>query len=75
MSTTSSTTATEPSTGRPTLTLRPLTYKPLHSTFVAEVEGADLVHATPELVDEIKRGLAKVDSRPYISNQWNGKVQ
>ena len=60
MSASLSSTTTRTSAGQPTLTLRPLTYKPLHSTFVAEVEGADLTHPIPDLVDEIKRGLAKV---------------
>lgn len=37
-------------------------YKSLHPTFVAEVSNVDLTKPTTELVDEIKRGLAKVSS-------------
>jgi hypothetical protein len=35
-------------------------YKPLHPTFVAEASGVDLTKPTPELVAEIKKGLAQV---------------
>jgi alpha-ketoglutarate-dependent 2,4-dichlorophenoxyacetate dioxygenase len=35
-------------------------YKPLHPTFVAEASGVDLTQPTPEVVSEIKAGLAKV---------------
>lgn len=35
-------------------------YKPLHPTFVAEASGLDLTRPTPELVSEIKKGLAQV---------------
>lgn len=58
---------------QPTLTLRPLTYKPLHETFVAEVEGADLAHPTPDLVEEIKRGLAKVPSSTATSEAFRAE--
>ncbi|GFZ45548.1 hypothetical protein JCM24511_03274 [Saitozyma sp. JCM 24511] len=34
-------------------------YKPLHPTFVAEASGVDLTKPTPELVSEIKKGLAQ----------------
>lgn len=64
MSTTATTTQ-NPTTGslvgRPTLSQSgPLVYKPLHPTFVAEVEGADLTQPTEHLVSELKRGLAQV---------------
>lgn len=34
-------------------------YTPLHPTFVAEVSNVDLTQPTPELVAEIRKGLAK----------------
>lgn len=36
-----------------------LTYTPLHPTFVAEVHGADFDNITPQLADDIKKGLAQ----------------
>lgn len=36
-----------------------LTYTPLHPTFVAEVHGADFDNITPDLADDIKKGLAQ----------------
>ncbi|WVQ85208.1 hypothetical protein IAT38_007373 [Cryptococcus sp. DSM 104549] len=36
-----------------------ITYTPLHPTFVAEASGVDFENVTPEVVDEIKQGLAK----------------
>lgn len=51
------------------LTLRPISYKSLHPTFVAEVQGCDLTHPTPELVQELKNGLAKVSQHPLRGNE------
>lgn len=51
------------------LTLRPISYKSLHPTFVAEVQGCDLTHPTPELVQELKNGLAKVSRHLYRGNK------
>jgi alpha-ketoglutarate-dependent 2,4-dichlorophenoxyacetate dioxygenase len=41
-------------------TVSEIQYKPLHETFAAEASGVDLTKPTPELVAEIKKGLAKV---------------
>jgi hypothetical protein len=60
---------------QPTLTLRPVSYKPLHPTFIAEVEGWDLTHPTPELVQELKKALAKVCSRHYRKNRADAIVR
>ena len=35
-------------------------YKPLHPTFGAEASGVDFRNITPEVVDDIKDGLAEV---------------
>jgi alpha-ketoglutarate-dependent 2,4-dichlorophenoxyacetate dioxygenase len=37
-----------------------IAYTPLHPTFIAEVEGVDFTRLTPEVAEELKRGLAKV---------------
>lgn len=42
-----------------------LVYKPLHPTFGASVEGADFTTITPELANEIQKGLAKVCAAFY----------
>jgi hypothetical protein len=60
LSATTSTPNIDLSIHQATLTLQPLTYKPLHNTFVAEVQGADLTQPSPKLIKEIKKGLAKV---------------
>ena len=39
-----------------------ISYKPMHTTFAAEASGIDFGHVTPEVVEEIKAGLAKVSS-------------
>ncbi|OWZ76730.1 alpha-ketoglutarate-dependent 2,4-dichlorophenoxyacetate dioxygenase [Cryptococcus neoformans Tu401-1] len=36
-----------------------ISYTPLHPTFVAEASGVDFDNITPEIVEEIKEGLAK----------------
>lgn len=36
-----------------------INYTPLHPTFVAEASGVDFDNITPEVVEEIKKGLAK----------------
>ncbi|KAL7420659.1 hypothetical protein Q5752_004610 [Cryptotrichosporon argae] len=63
MATTTITTAAATEPAKPaTLRLRPeaaVTYRPLHATFAAEVEGVDFDHVTPGVIDELKRGLAK----------------
>lgn len=41
-------------------------FRPLHKTFGAEVLDADFSQITPELVGEIKAGLAKVRLRSSI---------
>lgn len=40
-----------------------ISYTPLHPTFVAEASGVDFDNITPEIVEEIKEGLAKVCDR------------
>jgi alpha-ketoglutarate-dependent 2,4-dichlorophenoxyacetate dioxygenase len=36
-----------------------ITYRPLHPTFGAEASGVDFSNVTPEVVEQIKAGLAK----------------
>lgn len=42
-----------------TMTKTALQFTPLHSTFVAEVSGADWNDITPELVEQLRQGVAK----------------
>jgi hypothetical protein len=37
-----------------------ITYASSHPTFVAEVSGVDFSNITPEVVSDLKTGLAKV---------------
>lgn len=49
-----------------------INYTPLHPTFVAEASGVDFDNITPEVVEEIKKGLAKVCDRSAViyENHW-----
>ena len=45
-----------------------ISYKPMHKTFAAEASGIDFDNVTPEVVGEIKAGLAKVSSPRVLRN-------
>lgn len=49
-----------------------ISYTPLHPTFVAEASGVDFDNIPPEIVEEIKEGLAKVCDRSsaIYQNHW-----
>lgn len=49
-----------------------INYTPLHPTFVAEASGVDFNNITPEVVEEIKEGMAKVCDKSAVvyQNHW-----
>lgn len=40
-----------------------ITYSPCHPTFVAEASGVDFDNITPEVITDLKAGLAKVGTK------------